>query len=537
MLSAMDARARTFDHLFLVALNRGRFPRIVQDDALVPDTVRGHLAAEVLPEFPVKARGLDEERYLFAQLVASASHLSFSSRDTEDGSRAAPSPFVERLRRELGLESARCPAPLGEADDLVPRPAFEHAILAAEGHSRDGLASILAETILEGGERVGVEVSEPMEWASARIDVLDAIDPQQPCDGPGPWVGLVGDSALRSGAGLPALTGLEETARCPWRAFVGRRLGISEMPDPRLGLPDTRGLLLGSVVHDVLQRIVEEAVGREEASLDELAAADGHVVPWPAPEPLSGMAMAAAEAVVARNGLGGTGVAVLLAAQARPILEVARSVDWPEGVAAGVVAAEVGGEVTVNGSAIIRFRADRVDREGDSFVLVDYKSGKPLSAAKGEGTRRRHLLREVAMGRTLQAVAYALGAPSPLGGEGRYLALRPDIGDAPEEARSTTVVSGDEEMADAFNHAVDTIVTGWRIGGLAPRVEEALNPGKEPSACGYCPVAQACLRSDSGYRRRLVAWMEREAWSGSEVELAAINLWWLGVDRPNRGGA
>jgi len=99
------------------------------------------------------------------------------------------------------------------------------------------------------------------------------------------------------------------------------------------------------------------------------------------------------------------------------------------------------------------------------------------------------------------------------------------------------VVSGDDEMADAFNHAVDTIVTGWRIGGLAPRVEEALTPGKEPAACGYCPVAQACLRSDSGYRRRLVEWMEREAWSGSEVELAAINLWWLGVDRPNRGGA
>ena len=69
LLSAMEARGRTFDHLFLAALNRGRFPRVVQEDPLLPDTVRGHLAAEVLPEFPVKARGLDEERYLFAQLV------------------------------------------------------------------------------------------------------------------------------------------------------------------------------------------------------------------------------------------------------------------------------------------------------------------------------------------------------------------------------------------------------------------------------------------------------------------------------------
>ena len=537
MLSAMEARARTFDHLFLVALNRGRFPRVVREDALLPDTVRGHLAAEVLPEFPVKARGLDEERYLFAQLVASAEHVVLSWRATEDGSRAAPSPFVERLRRELELGEGPCPVPLGTSDDdeLVPRPAFEHAILAAAPDDRSGLIPILAEAVAEGGGRAGVEMIEPEEWASARIDVLDAIDPVRPTEGPGPWAGLVGDTVARPDSALPAVTGLEDVGRCPWRAFVGRRLGVSEMPDPRLGLPDTRGLLLGSVVHMVLQRVAEEAVGPSRIPLAELAGAVGRDVPWQDPVQLDAWTAAAAEAVVARNGLAGSGVAPLLAAQARPILEVARAMDWPDGVARGVVAAEVSGEVTVGESATVRFRADRVDRDGDTVVLVDYKSGKPLSLAKGADTRRKHLLHEVATGRTLQAVAYALGTPPPLHGVGRYLALRPQIGDAPEEARRTSVASDDDEMAVAFNHAVGTIVSGWRAGGLAPRVEEAHKPDKTPPACVYCPVVQACLRSDPGYRRRLVEWMAGEAGSGSEMERAARDLWWLGVDRPDGG--
>ncbi len=538
LLSAMEARARTFDHLFLVALNRGRFPRVVQEDPLLPDTVRGHLAAEILPEFPVKARGLDEERYLFAQLVASAQHVVLSWRATEDGSRAAPSPFVQRLLRELKLEAGPCPAPLGALDDdeLAPRPAFEHAILAAESDDRSGLIPILAEAVTEGAGRAGVEVIEPGEWASARVDVLDAIDPVRPVVGPGPWAGLVGDTVSRPGSALPAVTGLEDVGRCPWRAFVGRRLGVAEMPDPRLGLPDTRGPLLGSVVHMVLQRVAEEAVGPSRIPLAELVGAVGRDVPWPDPARLEAWTAAATEAVVVRNGLAGTGVAPLLAAQVRPILEVARAMDWPDKPAPNVVAAEVSGEVEVGEGVTVRFRVDRLDRDGDTLVLVDYKSGKPPSSAKKEDTRRQHLLHEVATGRTLQAVAYALGTPPPLLGVGRYLSLRPQIGDAPQEARRTSVRSDDDEMAAAFNHAVAVIVSGLRFGGLPPRVEEAHKPGKTPPACAHCPVVQACLRSDSGYHQRIVSWMAGEGGGQSEVADSASALWWLGVERPDGGG-
>jgi hypothetical protein len=530
LLSAMEARGRTFDELFLLGLNRGRFPRVVQEDALLPDAVRGHLAVEVLPEFPIKARGLDEERYLFAQLVASSAHVTLSWRDTVDGSKTAPSPFVERLRRELGADVGRAPAALSQAPDLEPRPAFEHAILAGHDRSRESLVSVLAETILEGADGAEVVVGDPMEWSLARVDVLEAIEPEESTDTPGPWAGLVGP-VLPPGGSIPSVTGLEDVARCPWRAFVGRRLGISEMPDPRLGLPDTGGLLLGSVVHEVLQSIVDAKVGRRDVSLTELVESDAHDVPWPAADRLHELVGAAARRVAIRNGLSSAGVAPLLAARAMPVLEIARTVDWPGDLATGVLAAEVNGRVATAGDVEVRFRADRVDRSDASIVLTDYKAGKPVSTAKGETTRRDHLLKKIATGRALQAVAYALAPPSGLRGAGHYVALKPAIGDAPEESRRATVVSEDGEMVEAFNHAVETVVAGWRSGGLIPRVEEPSSRDTVPQACKWCPVAQACLRNDSGYRRRLVRWLRAEEGSDSEVEAAARDLWWLGVDR------
>ena len=65
--SPRPARSRS-SHLFLLGLNRDAFPRQVREDPLLPDRVR--LALEpLLPDVPVKSRGHDEERFLFAQLA------------------------------------------------------------------------------------------------------------------------------------------------------------------------------------------------------------------------------------------------------------------------------------------------------------------------------------------------------------------------------------------------------------------------------------------------------------------------------------
>ena len=112
LLSVMEARARTFDHLLLVGLNRGVFPRVVSEDPLLPDGVRRALR-DVLPELPVKREGVDEERFLFAQLMASSESVVLSWSATDDGGRARPpSPLVERLRRVASRS-------VGELEELL----------------------------------------------------------------------------------------------------------------------------------------------------------------------------------------------------------------------------------------------------------------------------------------------------------------------------------------------------------------------------------------------------------------------------------
>jgi inactivated superfamily I helicase len=102
VLEVVEARARTFEHLFLVGCNRGVFPRPVQEDALLPDTLR-HVLSRTghgpLPDLAEKREGFDEERFLFAQLLAAGGHVTLSWLEVDDDHRAmAPSPLVERLR-------------------------------------------------------------------------------------------------------------------------------------------------------------------------------------------------------------------------------------------------------------------------------------------------------------------------------------------------------------------------------------------------------------------------------------------------------
>jgi hypothetical protein len=536
LLSAMEARARTFDHLFLLALNRGQFPRVVQEDALLPDTVRGHLAAEVLPEFPVKARGIDEERYLFAQLMSSSPRVTISWSTSDDGSKLAPSPFVERLRREgrlLADPTGNGAGPNdGEAGPARTSSAFEHAVLAAAPAVRGSLDTILTAALAEGRHRAALPEVVGEDWARARLEVLNRIEPLGTAAGPGPWAGLVG-GLQRPGEDLPPVTALELLARCPLQGMLVRRLGLSPMPDPRHGLPDTRGALVGELVHRVLQRIIDEALGRGEILLDDALELEPRPVVWPDRKDLERLVRDSAERIARRRGLVGSGVEPLFAAQAMPYLEVARTAEWGEGVLADVVTAEVTGEVTMdNLDQPLRFRADRVDRDAGASILLDYKTGRPPWGGVKEETRRKRLLKDVSRGRALQGVAYALATGEA--GFGRYLFLAPDLGRLPEESRDVRVGAGESEAVAAFHTAVHTIVEAWRAGGLPPRLEEA--DGTDAAHCRYCPVSEACLRDDSGFRRRLVEWMGAHDEDDSPAVAAARALWWLGLERPENGG-
>ena len=526
VLSVTEARARTFEHLFLVGLNRDSFPRQVKEDPLLPDRLRQAIERDVLPQMPVKRIGFDEERYLFAQLLSSSVRVTVSWQVCDDDGKARSlSPLVARLCLAAGIEE---PPLVGSALAPVPgelRPPDEHAVLAGLHGSRRDFGRALE--VASGGS------------AAARIAVLDELDPDRTtreglrrAASLGPYLGFVG--APREDAdprrGEPVVTTAENVAACPWQAFLRRVVRLEPSPDPLVAVPGVDSLTLGQTVHRALEAVLSAGRPELSRSIAEAAAAPAFSVGRPAPPALDAALREASSRVAREQGLTMPGLERVLEERARPCLKAALSLLWPEGTdSVSVLGLEAPGTVIVEdagGNAHeLRFRADLVEETGAGIRLTDFKTGRPLSSAKTDGTRRAHLLAAIRRGDALQAGAYAratVGRPS----EGRYLYLKPDL----KEFERVLAVSGDDPgLEPALSAAAAAILGAWHRGVLFPRLEEPDKP-QEPRRCEYCEVRDACARGDSGVRRRLARWAAapRESRESlTESEAAFLDLWYL----------
>ncbi len=555
VLSVVEARARTWEHLFVLGMNRDVFPRIIREDPLLPDRLRRQ-ALSLLPDLPIKEVGYDEERYLFAQLLSSSPNITLSWQILDDEGKACSlSTLVERLlsgRPDLYVEST--PAVFAEEAKSTPvtqngvgpnqlampflapvavgraardlRPATEHATLAALYGSRQAFARVLPMAIAEIAPE-GIDVAA---FSRSRLAVLEELDPvatSLPPHGIGPYFGLVG--AVRSPADLRRspmfVTTLERVVRCPWQTFLLRLLGLERLPDPLASLPTITALMLGSTVHKFLEDLVTDAAGERPRDLTSLVDLPAVSVPWPDASSLSMRLRKAAEEVLRKEGIGIPGFAHVLVERARPYVHTAQAVEWGLSLPA-VLGAEAEGSITLPSEQRVWFRADRVDRVGSGVRLTDYKTGRPAITLKTPEKQRQTLLRKIAAGELLQATAYAMAAQnvSADAGGGRYSYVKPET---EEHALEILIAAGDMEAAAAFTATVETARQAWDRGSFFPRLSE---PGKdsEPSRCTYCEVSSACLRGDTGARRRLRAWAdEAEPPPRSGSEQAAHALWQL----------
>ena len=109
---------------------------------------------------------------------------------------------------------------------------------------------------------------------------------------------------------------------------------------------------------------------------------------------------------------------------------------------------------------------------------------------------------------------------------GRYLFLKPQLG---EEAREVSVTTDDQEFIAAFAAASEAVLVAWEEGSFFPRLVKP-DGREEPIRCSYCAVAEACLRGDSGARKRLSEWTlatpeAAEPGFGEEALLRVWRLW------------
>ncbi|MEN8180953.1 MAG: PD-(D/E)XK nuclease family protein [Myxococcota bacterium] len=508
VLDAMEARARTFDHLFVLGLDRGVFPRRVREDPLLPDGLRRRLL-EVLPDVPIKARGHDEERYLFAQLCSASPTVTLSwQSQSDDGKERNASPFVERLQAGQGHPVPLAPSLLADPSgpSALPRPALERALQTGI-HRRRSAFRMPYEVALEesAAQRPSTPLSVGVEsLAAARCALLEEVDPSQERSRVlGPFFGFVGPCGNDPRAGDLYVTTLEGMARCPWRAFLEKVLRLEPVPDALEALPEVDALLLGSAVHDTLEALVRRATGdppEARLTLEEVRVRTPFDIPWPAPRELDLLLRETASRVARNAGIVLPGFAELLASRARPFLEQVRVLDAPDGRLRGVLGAEVTGRTALPGSGggrALYFRADRADLHHGRLRLTDYKTGRP----KGAGPRA--LERELEGGLLLQGAAYARASSSPPA-QGRYLHLRPDV---VPDAAECSVDRDDPALDDRFERSATALVRAWTAGAFGPRLED--RRGNEPRQCDWCGVASACQRGDSTARRRLGGWLER----------------------------
>ena len=536
VLSVIEARARTFDHLFVLGLTRDVFPRAVREDPLLPDDLR-RVLQRVLGDVPIKRAGFDEERYLFAQLLSASPAVTLSWQVADDdGKPVSPSPLVERLRGRIAPAQAPPLYALPASGPLPgPRPADEHAILAGLHAPRRWFGRVLPLALAE--VRAGLPPGGPAfpELAAARLAVLDELDPDlRTPEGRatrarlGPYFGFIGrldpgPDRLDPRTRPLYVTHLEDLAACPWQLFLRRLLRVEPTPDPLGALPGIDPPLLGNVVHAALERIARGS------SLGEAP------VHWPPTVQVEAILQQEAERLLADEGIFLPGLARALADRARPYLETARDTDWSVG-ALPVAGTEKEGEVQVLMSGYrtrtILFKADRLDRDAGLLAWTDYKTGKPLSAARKEDVRRKHFLARVREGRSLQAAAYVKGTEGEA--VGRYLFLRPGL---PEDAeREFAVTWRDGDLLEAFTAAARALLNVWDAGAFFPRVVDTAGRN-EPVRCAFCTVAEACVRGDSGARHRLFEWTgrAREAEELPAEEAALLRVWRLPAKEENGG--
>lgn len=232
VLEGFAAAYRSFDHLFLVGLEVGRFPVRSPGSPLLDEPERAAISEAGVP-LELRAEWDRREMELFRILTAGAREsltVSYARLDPA-GREVVRSAFVEALGEVATLEGA------AEGEELAP--------------SR----------VLTPGARI---YSAPD--AAAHAKRVARIELARATGRLGPWNGQIVSPDLLHGLAVEfgderiwSPTQLEFYAKCPWAYFSGRLLTLDLKEDPD---DEMDPMTVGTVLHDALRRFYDGEVAR-----------------------------------------------------------------------------------------------------------------------------------------------------------------------------------------------------------------------------------------------------------------------------------
>ncbi|MFN8378176.1 MAG: PD-(D/E)XK nuclease family protein [Anaerolineae bacterium] len=407
-----DARGLAHRHVFLLGLSEGIFPAPVAEDPLLLESERQALREGGL-DLPLRAERSDDTG-LFYELAGMAGETLTLSRPTlRDGAewvesalwRASKSAFESPFLTTIGVGAVT------PAREVAHR---QEAALAVAEAARDGATPLdgalngwLAAVDHAGWGRLrrawSVEASRLSRNAS-----YDAFSGRLAADD---WRAALADY-FAPGYGWSA-SQLNTLGECGFRFFSRRLLGLETLEPPQVGLDvRQRGTLMHDILEQTYRRVMDEALAIVPANLEralQLLEDEAHAAFARAPyqlgfKPRPGWGqeqarMRAQLAALVQADFAGEKVGEVLADSPVPSMDE-RFVVGLEG-SYDIPALMVG----ENGHPVrVRGRFDRIDRQGDRWLIVDYKSGStPID------------LKETLRGRNFQMMIYllALRAQNP----------------------------------------------------------------------------------------------------------------------------
>lgn len=398
--------------LIVVGMAEGTLPAPVQDDSLLPDHERARAGDELAPRSGSVA---DQHHALLAALAGARRHLLVLPRgDLRRSNERVPSRWVVEIA--VALLGRPC-----SARDLLGlrAPFLEHVASFDDGLRRTAFPASAQEhrlrVLLASRARPAPEhLGDTALSAAAAVVRARRSNRFTRFDG-----NLAGLGVPSPAASTTSATRLEHWSTCPFAYFLGHVLGIEpvENPEDRLTISP---LDFGSLVHEVLEHFVDEAVVRPA----EQRLAPGEAWTEADRERLLELATAACGRYESR---GLVGRPIFWAQDRRRLLadlerlleedSAHRAVARTRPVAAELMFGLPGAELADVALALpegrtVRFRgkADRLDvAEDGSAEVIDYKTGRDDDYAELSAERPDD------RGRHLQLAVYALAARARLG--------------------------------------------------------------------------------------------------------------------------